>query len=105
MRYSSLSLSVLPDNPAWRLYERLGFETVGICGMSLVMQGGSLSVAAVPAWSGRSSGTDFRNESPFWRPKRTSESPGGEQDVNVGKNPASFRPRLTIRRGDVLSRE
>ena len=38
--YSSLSLSVLTDNPALRLYERLGFETVGTCGRSLVMKRG-----------------------------------------------------------------
>lgn len=39
-RYPSLSLSVSPDNPALRLYRRLGFETVGTCGTSLVMKRG-----------------------------------------------------------------
>jgi len=37
-RYSCLSLSVSPNNPALRLYNRMGFETVGICGASLVMK-------------------------------------------------------------------
>jgi len=37
-RYHGLSLSVSPDNPALRLYERLGFQTVGTCGASLVMK-------------------------------------------------------------------
>jgi GNAT superfamily N-acetyltransferase len=36
--YSSLSLSVSPENPALRLYKRLGFETVDTCGTSLVMK-------------------------------------------------------------------
>jgi ribosomal protein S18 acetylase RimI-like enzyme len=40
-RYPSLSLSVSPDNPALRLYNRLGFEMVGSCGTSLVMKRGS----------------------------------------------------------------
>ena len=39
-QYSSLSLSVSPDNPALRLYKRMGFETVGTCGTSLVMKRG-----------------------------------------------------------------
>ena len=38
LRYASLSLSVSPDNPAQRLYKRLGFETVGTRGSSLVMR-------------------------------------------------------------------
>ena len=37
-RYSCLSLSVSLNNPALRLYNRMGFETVGICGASLVMK-------------------------------------------------------------------
>ena len=37
-RYPSLSLSVSPDNPALRLYNRLGFERVGSSGTSLVMK-------------------------------------------------------------------
>jgi len=36
--YQSVSLSVSPDNPALRLYQRVGFETVGTCGTSLVMK-------------------------------------------------------------------
>jgi ribosomal protein S18 acetylase RimI-like enzyme len=39
-RYPLLSLSVSPDNPALRLYSRMGFETVGTCGTSLVMMRG-----------------------------------------------------------------
>ena len=39
-RYSSLSLSVSPDNPAVRLYRRMGFEIIGTCGTSLVMKRG-----------------------------------------------------------------
>lgn len=39
-RYPALCLSVSPDNPALRLYKRLGFETVGTCGTSLVMKRG-----------------------------------------------------------------
>ena len=42
-RYPSLSLSVSPDNPALRLYNRLGFEMVGSSGTSLVMKRGSQS--------------------------------------------------------------
>lgn len=45
-RHPSLSLSVSPDNPALRLYRRLGFETVGICGTSLVMKRGQVADAA-----------------------------------------------------------
>jgi ribosomal protein S18 acetylase RimI-like enzyme len=37
-RYPCLSLSVSPDNPALRLYSRMGFETVGTCGTSVVMK-------------------------------------------------------------------
>ena len=40
-RYSCLSLSVSPNNPALRLYSRMGFEIVGTCGTSLVMKRGS----------------------------------------------------------------
>jgi ribosomal protein S18 acetylase RimI-like enzyme len=36
--YAAISLSVSPTNPAVRLYERLGFKTVGISGTSLVMR-------------------------------------------------------------------
>jgi ribosomal-protein-alanine N-acetyltransferase len=36
--YSAISLSVSPNNPAMRLYERLGFKTVGMSGTSLVMR-------------------------------------------------------------------
>jgi GNAT superfamily N-acetyltransferase len=36
--YAAISLSVSPTNPAVRLYERLGFKTVGISGSSLVMR-------------------------------------------------------------------
>jgi ribosomal protein S18 acetylase RimI-like enzyme len=39
-RYPSVSLSVAPDNPALRLYKRLGFKTVGTIGTSLVMKRG-----------------------------------------------------------------
>lgn len=37
VRYSAVSLSVDPANPARRLYERLGFEQVGANGGSVVM--------------------------------------------------------------------
>jgi ribosomal protein S18 acetylase RimI-like enzyme len=37
-RYPSVSLSVSPGNPALRLYQRLGFETIGMCGASQVMK-------------------------------------------------------------------
>lgn len=36
-RYPALSLSVSPGNPAFGLYQRLGFETVGDDGSSLTM--------------------------------------------------------------------
>jgi ribosomal protein S18 acetylase RimI-like enzyme len=36
--YPALSLSVSADNPARRLYERLGFETVKVEGDSMTMQ-------------------------------------------------------------------
>jgi len=35
--YDAVSLSVSNDNPALRLYERLGFERVGTCGNSVTM--------------------------------------------------------------------
>lgn len=35
---SAFSLSVAPDNPARRLYQRLGFEVVGTSGTSLTMR-------------------------------------------------------------------
>jgi ribosomal protein S18 acetylase RimI-like enzyme len=37
-RYKAVSLSVSADNPALRLYERLGFEPVGKAGTSLTMK-------------------------------------------------------------------
>jgi len=36
-RYEALSLSVEPDNPARRLYERCGFQVVGAVDGSLTM--------------------------------------------------------------------
>ena len=36
-RYAALSLSVWPANPAYRLYQRLGFEVVGINGPAVTM--------------------------------------------------------------------
>lgn len=36
--YESLSLSVAAENPARRLYQRAGFETVGSCGTSITMR-------------------------------------------------------------------
>jgi ribosomal protein S18 acetylase RimI-like enzyme len=35
--YDTVSLSVSTDNPALRLYTRVGFERVGICGNSVTM--------------------------------------------------------------------
>ena len=37
-RYAAISLSVAAENPAFRLYQRCGFETVGQCGTSLTMR-------------------------------------------------------------------
>ena len=37
-KYASVSLSVSPNNPARRLYERFGFKLVGTEGTSIVMQ-------------------------------------------------------------------
>jgi ribosomal protein S18 acetylase RimI-like enzyme len=39
-QYPALSLSVSPDNPAARLYKRLGFEVVEQVGTSLTMKNG-----------------------------------------------------------------
>lgn len=36
-QYAAISLSVDPNNPALRLYQRAGFERVGLCGTSLIM--------------------------------------------------------------------
>jgi len=38
IHYPAVSLSVAPDNPASRLYRRLGFETVGMSDTSLTMR-------------------------------------------------------------------
>ncbi|MDQ4076536.1 MAG: GNAT family N-acetyltransferase [Chloroflexota bacterium] len=46
-RYPAISLSVSPENPALRLYRRLGFEVVGRSGTSLTM---------VKRWGERNSG-------------------------------------------------
>lgn len=35
--YDAITLSVSTDNPAQRLYERVGFERVGTCGTSVTM--------------------------------------------------------------------
>ncbi len=37
-RHHAVSLSVAPDNPTLRLYQRLGFETLGVSGGSLIMR-------------------------------------------------------------------
>jgi len=37
-RYPAISLSVAPENPAKRLYQRFGFEVMGKCGSSLTMR-------------------------------------------------------------------
>ncbi len=39
-RYAAVSLSVSRENPARRLYERFGFETVAEAGTSLTMRRG-----------------------------------------------------------------